>query len=99
MIITHKCNGVDHTKTNSANVPFATDESIVKYKAAMDRCSCEDYRRRGGSYYLNGKKVCKHIYRQNTPYALFGAAYRAAAANQKEEVLTNPLTNPFAAFS
>lgn len=77
-IKTFEHNGIDYTKTNSANVPFASDESIVKYKTKMDRCECDDFRFRGGKYHLNGGKVCKHMYRQNTPYVLSGTAYRLA---------------------
>lgn len=77
---TFKSNGIDHSKTNTYAPPFASDESIIKYDTKMDRCNCNDFLYRGGSYTLNGGKVCKHMFRQNTPYALFGTPYRKALA-------------------
>ncbi|MGV3526514.1 MAG: hypothetical protein ACO1RX_20010 [Candidatus Sericytochromatia bacterium] len=41
--------------------PATTPEACKRHRASTHSCSCPDRRNRGGSYTLDGRKVCKHM--------------------------------------
>lgn len=93
--------------STSKSIPFASDESIAKYDARWGSCSCQDRSIRGGSYILDGERVCKHMARQRSPKALVGPARVKAFADYAESQKPSPVIewvafiefDPFAAFS
>jgi hypothetical protein len=68
------------TALTNSTIPSVTDEQIAKYNTTYYKCDCQDRTIRGGSYRLNGDRVCKHIARQRSPQALVGPARRRAFA-------------------
>lgn len=67
---------INSTKT----IPAVTDEQIAFYSATYHDCTCPDRTIRGGSYIVDGQRVCKHMARQRSPQALVGPARRKAFA-------------------
>lgn len=100
------------TTLNSApskSIPFADDASIAKYDARWGSCTCPDYTIRGGSYRVDGQKVCKHMARQRGPSPLVGpkrvkaeqelAGIKTEQAPPAIEWMAFIELDPFAAFS
>ncbi len=97
------------TTLNSAPkiIPAVSDEQIAKYNTTYYSCDCQDRAIRGGSYIVDGQRVCKHMARQRSPKALVGPVRVKAFADYAESQKPSPVLewvafielDPFAAFS
>lgn len=66
--------------STSKTIPTVSDQQIAKYNTTYYSCDCQDRTIRGGSYIVDGQRVCKHMARQRSPQALVGPARRKAFA-------------------